>query len=118
MSHLVPCPSCSRHVRASETACPFCGDAIDLSASPAPAEPRSRLGRVAIFAFGATLIGATSMVACGGDSDDGDDGGTGGTIGSGGSSGKSGTGGSAGAPSGSGAVGPVYGAPTAGSSSD
>jgi hypothetical protein len=24
MSHLTPCPSCRRHVRASETRCPFC----------------------------------------------------------------------------------------------
>jgi hypothetical protein len=117
MSHLVPCPSCSRHVRASETECPFCGDVVDFEASPAPALPTSRLGRAATFAFGATLIGATSMMACGGDSDDGDDGGTGGTVASGGSSGKSGTGGSAGAPNSTGATGavaPAYGAPATG----
>src|SRR5262245_11701402 len=24
MTHLVPCPNCQRHVRVSETACPFC----------------------------------------------------------------------------------------------
>ena len=23
--HLVACPSCARHVRVSEVACPFCG---------------------------------------------------------------------------------------------
>jgi hypothetical protein len=117
MSHLVPCPSCNRHVRASEAECPFCGDVVDLGTSPAPALPTSRLGRAATFAFGATLIGATSMMACGGDSDDGDDGGTGGTVASGGSSGKSGTGGSAGAPNSTGATGavaPAYGAPATG----
>lgn len=118
MSHLVPCPSCSRHVRVSEPECPFCGDSLDLAGTPAPALPTSRLGRAATFAFGATLIGATSMVACGGDSDDGDDGGRGGSIASGGSSGKSGSGGSAGAPNATGATGggvaPAYGFPAAG----
>lgn len=117
MSHLVPCPSCNRHVRATEMECPFCGDLVDLATSPAPALPSSRLGRAATFAFGATLIGATSMMACGGDSDDGDDGGTGGTVANGGSSGKAGTGGSAGAPNSTGATGavaPAYGAPATG----
>jgi hypothetical protein len=118
MSHLLPCPSCSRHVRASEQECPFCGEALSLAGIPAPPLPTTRLGRAATFAFGATLIGATSIVACGGDSDDGDDGGTGGTVASGGSSGK-GSGGSAGAPAtgatgGFGNAGPVYGAPAVG----
>jgi hypothetical protein len=99
MSHLLPCPACSRHVRASEQECPFCGEALSLAGIPAPPLPTTRLGRAATFAFGATLIGATSIVACGGDSDDGDDGGTGGTVASGGTSGKAGTGGTAGAPS-------------------
>lgn len=105
MSHLVPCPACSRHVRAFEAECPFCGDVLDLANSPPPVMPTSRLGRAATFAFGATLIGATSIVACGGDGDEGDDGGTGGTVASGGSSGKSGTGGTGGT-----AGAPIYGA--------
>src|SRR4051812_27908416 len=67
MSHLVPCPECSRHVRVSETTCPFCGRALDLSALPAPALPRTRLGRAATFAFGASIVGATALVSCGGD---------------------------------------------------
>jgi hypothetical protein len=119
MSHLLPCPSCSRHVRASEQECPFCGEALSLAGIPAPPLPTTRLGRAATFAFGATLIGATSIVACGGDSEDGDDSGTGGTVASGGTSGKSGTGGTAGAPAtgatgGVGSAGPVYGAPAVG----
>ena len=39
MSHLVPCPECNRHVRVTETACPFCALPLDLSASPEPQLP-------------------------------------------------------------------------------
>ncbi len=63
MSALFPCPSCSRHVRAIETACPFCGDALSLTDAPARAMPTQRLGRAATFAFGAAM--ATSVVGCG-----------------------------------------------------
>jgi hypothetical protein len=87
MSQLTPCPECQRHVRKTETRCPFCGEAVSLTHVPAPALPRKRLGRAATFAFGASVVGATALVACGGDDDD------------------------------SGASVPVYGAPAAGSSS-
>ena len=87
MSQLTPCPECQRHVRKTETRCPFCGEAVSLTHVPAPALPRKRLGRAATFAFGASVVGATALVACGGDDDD-----SGGTV-------------------------PVYGAPAAGSSS-
>jgi hypothetical protein len=87
MSQLTPCPECQRHVRKTETRCPFCGEAVSLTHVPAPALPRKRLGRAATFAFGASVVGATALVACGGDDDD------------------------------SGAPVPVYGAPAAGSSS-
>src|SRR5688572_14376038 len=69
MSHLVPCPHCSRHVRQREVSCPFCSGALSLGDVPPPALPRMRLGRAATFAFGATLAGATSLVACGGESE-------------------------------------------------
>ena len=61
-SPLVPCPSCARHVRADETACPFCAAALpaDLEARAVPASPR-RLSRAAAFAFGASL----TVAACG-----------------------------------------------------
>lgn len=68
MNHLVPCPSCARHVRQSELACPFCSVKLALE-HVSPALPRSRLGRAATFAFGASLVGATSLVACGGESE-------------------------------------------------
>jgi hypothetical protein len=76
MSHLVPCPACSRHVRVTEPTCPFCGDGLALAGTPAPELPKTRLGRAAAFAFGATLVGVTTVVACGGD--DTSTGGTGG----------------------------------------
>jgi hypothetical protein len=67
MSQLTPCPECQRHVRKSETRCPFCGNAVSLAHVPPPALPRKRLGRAATFAFGASVVGATSLVACGDD---------------------------------------------------
>jgi len=70
MSHLVPCPSCARHVRVSEAACPFCASALPdaLRASPAPRMPGSRLSRAATYALGVALsAGITATAACGGD---------------------------------------------------
>jgi hypothetical protein len=55
MNPLVPCPSCSRHVRASETACPFCASELSLRVARAvPAAPR-RLERLAVFTFAAAV---------------------------------------------------------------
>ena len=62
MSQLHPCPSCARHVKKSETDCPFCGSAISLAGAPGRARPTQRMGRAATFAFGV----ATSLAACGG----------------------------------------------------
>ncbi len=44
MSHLVPCPECDRHVRTRESECPFCGAALELSATPPRAMPRGPAG--------------------------------------------------------------------------
>ncbi|HVU02360.1 MAG TPA: hypothetical protein VHE30_11440 [Polyangiaceae bacterium] len=68
MSHLIPCPGCSRHLRRSESACPFCGADVRATMTVAPERtmPTSRLGRGALFAFAAATVGA---VACGGSSD-------------------------------------------------
>jgi hypothetical protein len=67
MSQLTPCPECQRHVRKSETLCPFCDAALSLSHLPDHALPRQRLGRAATFAFGAGVVGATALVSCAGD---------------------------------------------------
>lgn len=61
------CPSCSRHIRVSEPACPFCGG--DLSnefhamQAPVPIPIAVRLSRAAIVALGTGSISLVS--ACG-----------------------------------------------------
>ena len=52
--HLAACPSCARHVRVSESACPFCRAALSdaFRATPARQAPRARLTRAALFALG------------------------------------------------------------------
>jgi hypothetical protein len=124
MNHLVPCPECSRHVRVSETECPFCALPLDLAQAPEPQLPRTRLGRAATFAFGATLVSATALVACGADADDSSAGGgaagaaTSGSGGAAAGGAAAGTGGStaiAGTSSIGGSAMAVYGAPAGGS---
>ncbi len=63
---LRPCTACLRHVRVSETTCPFC--AAEL---PAPAvsltATSARLGRAAAFVAGAALVASavTATSGCG-----------------------------------------------------
>jgi len=84
MSALNPCPSCNRHVRADETACPFCAAALPSRASlPERVLPRGRLSRAALIAAGATLAGLSACSS----STSGSDAGTGGTTAAAGSSG-------------------------------
>ncbi len=64
MAFLLPCPTCARHVRRTESVCPFCAGALALGAAPLPRLPDVRLGRAATFAFGAAV--ATSVAACSG----------------------------------------------------
>ncbi len=59
---LIACPGCARHVRRTETSCPFCELALDLSAAPERPVPRSRLSRSAALAFGAAL--STQLAGC------------------------------------------------------
>lgn len=52
MARLAPCPSCDRHVRIDEAACPFCGSALPrtFGAGPVPAATSSPgLGRGVLF---------------------------------------------------------------------
>lgn len=67
---LLPCPACERHVRVTESLCPFCGDALPLAYQSAGAAnlPTKRLGRAAKFAFGAAVAGAMAVSGCGDDS--------------------------------------------------
>lgn len=66
-SRLVPCPTCTRHVRTSEGACPFCSGELPESVrnAPAPRRPPGRLSRNALYTFGATTLTLAAAVACG-----------------------------------------------------
>src|SRR5688572_14635528 len=109
---LAPCTSCRRHVRATETVCPFCGaalDAVQLGRGVVPGTSQ-RLTRAAAFVFGATL--ATGPSACGGDTENptgasaaASGAGAAASVGAGASGSTSGDGGSGG---------PVYGSPAVG----
>jgi hypothetical protein len=61
---LHPCPSCGRHVRRSESSCPFCSVALAFDGVPERGVPAARLGRAATFAFGAAAT-ASALVGCG-----------------------------------------------------
>lgn len=72
-SPLVPCPACTRHVRADEATCPFCSETLptDLAKRAVPGTSK-RLTRAATFAFAASV----SAFACSsGGGDSGNDGG-------------------------------------------
>jgi hypothetical protein len=62
MSHLAPCPACNRHVDVAESACPFCATALPASfrGQPPIIPLRGRLGRAALMAASATLMGAAA----------------------------------------------------------
>lgn len=80
-AHLVPCPGCQRHVRVSETACPFCEAVLDESVRNAAVGPlpTTRLSRGALHAFRASVTmvaiavssaaAAGTLFACSSDSD-------------------------------------------------
>ena len=59
---LIPCPGCSRHIRAIESACPFCAATLSQSFSERAApDTRSRLTRKATVLFG---VAALAMSGC------------------------------------------------------
>ncbi len=69
-ARLIPCSSCDRHFRLSEAACPFCGASTPAPSDLAPVvpPPAKRLGRAALFAFGAAAAGVVAVAGCGDDS--------------------------------------------------
>ena len=61
--HLIPCPSCNRHVFTDACACPFCAAKLSpesCAQAPEPPAGYRRLSRAARLAAGATLVGATA----------------------------------------------------------
>ncbi len=66
-THLLACPGCARHVRASEASCPFCSAELpaSLRAVPPRRGPAARLGRAGVAAFGVgSLVVPLAMEAC------------------------------------------------------
>ncbi len=61
--HLVTCHACARHIRASEGACPFC-HALNIAPPQARPTPTQRLGRAALFAFGAAVSTSVALTGC------------------------------------------------------
>ncbi len=71
---LVPCPSCSRHVRVVESSCPFCLEALSeaLRTGPVPVPPPAGLSRGGIARYGAlgtkalagAVVGTSMLAAC------------------------------------------------------
>ncbi len=67
MSQLVPCPSCSRHLRLTSASCPFCDTAFDAASLDERYAPRRNgvqtgIKRAVLFA-----VGAGMAAACGGE---------------------------------------------------
>jgi hypothetical protein len=56
-----PCPSCHRHLRASELACPFCGAAIRSTEAHSPS------------LLAAAFVGVFALIGCAGDPSGGDE---------------------------------------------
>jgi hypothetical protein len=53
---LRPCPACARHVRAVESACPFCAAALVPEGPTAPRPEGPRLSRSAMLLLGSAAL--------------------------------------------------------------
>lgn len=53
---LRPCPSCARHVLHTESACPFCAEALAPLATEAPRADGPRLSRSAMLLLGSAAL--------------------------------------------------------------
>ena len=59
-SRLVPCPSCSRHVKLGPPSCPFCGGEVPADAPARPVAMGRPLSRAAILFASAAAVTACS----------------------------------------------------------
>jgi hypothetical protein len=114
---MIPCDGCTRHVRVTESGCPFCGASLapqEIETRVVP-DARRRMTRAAAFVFGAAIAvsacsdddggnvalygapgGMGGQQQGGNGGDGGAEGGTGGTAGMGGGGGAAGLGGAGG----------------------
>ncbi len=65
---LSECPSCQRHVRCGERACPFCGARVSSSLRVLEYRLLNRLDRAHAFSLGAALTAAGFVSGCEGQS--------------------------------------------------
>jgi hypothetical protein len=121
MERFRTCDECSRHVRAIEAKCPFCGHELQAAALMAVPRAPAQLSRAQRIALIAAVAGGGMLAACGDDAGPSTSGPRAG-AGVAGQTAGAGTAGSSGAAAGGGAAGkgtagsppiavPVYGAP-------
>src|SRR4051812_19548177 len=70
MNPLLPCPSCARHVKSSEAACPFCSASLSGKLTRRAPSTTKRLERLAAFTFAAALA-VTGCAVAGDESEQG-----------------------------------------------
>lgn len=63
MNPLLPCPSCARHVKSSEAACPFCSSSLSGKLTRRAPTTTKRLERLAAFTFAAAVLVTGCAVA-------------------------------------------------------
>jgi hypothetical protein len=68
-ARFTPCPSCARHVKQSDSRCPFCGNEVPPVNAPSARVAVGRLSRSALFAAGAAGL-ALATTDCGSMSSD------------------------------------------------
>jgi hypothetical protein len=68
MERFRTCEECSRHVRAAEAKCPFCGHALEAAALTPVPRATGQLSRAQRIALVAAVAGGQLLAACGDDS--------------------------------------------------
>ena len=66
MTQLAPCPHCKRHLRITESVCPFCESSVAGKLTPKQSRPLHTRGlsRAGILALGASLAAAGALEGC------------------------------------------------------
>jgi hypothetical protein len=59
-ARFAPCPTCARHVKQSESKCPFCGEKVPRANAPVARVVVGRLSRSALYAASAAGLAITA----------------------------------------------------------